>query len=236
MPQRVWHILKCADDFKVFLPPRPVDTSSISYTVLLKLTIAELEHAWSRAFARHACILQKCIDQSSAAATTYGELADRFLSLLQQPDSHFYFFAPTDVSDNGTEFILRSSIEGLSLQEILRYCPGRLADDKAVLFIIFQVVRALSLLHSLNIPHLGLSLQNIFVDSNHKCILGPANLFALQKQKECNRKKHPSSDFSARCFGGAQMLPAKISELSLMTTQWTMCTRATLLTAQSFLG
>ncbi|DBA04251.1 TPA: hypothetical protein N0F65_009486 [Lagenidium giganteum] len=72
---------------------------------------------------------------------------------------------------------------GQNLQDIVEQAPNHRISSLESLHYIRQIARGLEFLHSLSIAHLGISLDNVFVDADMHCkLLG----FKYSRESTCN--------------------------------------------------
>ncbi|OON21146.1 Beige/BEACH domain protein, partial [Opisthorchis viverrini] len=118
-----------------------------------------------------------------------------------------------EISD---EFVLvkMSPNPDLCLLEVIKYCPGKLTNDRNNLLLLMKVLVAISLLHQRRLPHLGLTLDNIFIGENYECSIGVPDLTLLSK--------HPVGDYESNSALEEQQtdLGKQQNELGYMAKLW----------------
>ncbi|VDP65219.1 unnamed protein product [Schistosoma curassoni] len=105
-------------------------------------------------------------------------------------------------------------VVGVSLYDVIKYSPGRLKNHNTLLFLTYQAIHTITQLHEINLPHSGITLDNIFVDEKFNIFLGlpkAIDFLSNMKTNELNEEENTTEIDIAVCSS---------SKLSTMTTNW----------------
>lgn len=109
-----------------------------SFELIKELKVSELQYIWHNCFYSCECQLQP-EPQNNYTETTSTDIINQLLILLQDAHIPFNMLHSADVFRTKNEVIVNSSIKGISLYEMIKFCPGRLNCGTKLLFIIMQV-------------------------------------------------------------------------------------------------
>ncbi|CAH8446385.1 unnamed protein product [Schistosoma intercalatum] len=180
---------------------------------LSELKKAELAHLWRSCFNNHRSILQNNIHCRVSKTTTCKSILDNFMDVLSNPQN-LNFVKCLNCTYNQNELMMDYDVVGVSLYDVIKYSPGRLKNHNTLLFLTYQAIHTITQLHEINLPHSGITLDNIFVDEKFNIFLGlPKTIDFLSNMKtnELNEEENTTEIDIAVCSS---------SKLSTMTTNW----------------
>ncbi|KAF8565611.1 hypothetical protein P879_09685 [Paragonimus westermani] len=225
--QRVWRYFKNSEDFDILCQPIP-NTEQLPSYAAFKLQMDQLAFCWSHTFESHRCSIQHPAERAINNKTvrniiqhhllkSYSELFDKISVAVAERIAPWSRITDLNVKLTSCGVSVEThELAGYSVFEVLKYFPGRLSDDLTKLFLIFQVVDHVCGLHRQCLPHLGLDLQNIFIDETLCLTLGIPDLDALSDF----RPLEPSSEREATSV-------FKETDPFIMTLRW--CSRKVIL-------
>ncbi|THD25451.1 putative inactive serine/threonine-protein kinase lvsG [Fasciola hepatica] len=213
--ERVWRFSLGFENFEIE-DDCELPSSEIPYTTYLNFQQKLLEASWKKSFARNSCYLQHSLPHKVSTKTNYIEIFNKLLEKTKE----FVFVsseknARTELKAN--ELTIRVHNKWISLGELLKFSPRRLEDNQYVLYILFQITESVFRLHQAGLPHLGISLDNVFVDQNDRCSLGPPDFTALYNARSVHRTDTVDSHPSPKPFAELECV-----ELSNITTRWVL--------------
>ncbi|KAF5395826.1 hypothetical protein PHET_11545 [Paragonimus heterotremus] len=194
------------------------NTEQLPPNTAFTVQMDQLAFCWSHTFESHRCSIQHPAERAINYKTSYSELFDRIGIAVAERIAPWSRITDLNVKLTSWEVSVEThGLAGYSVFDVLKYFPGRLSDDRTKLFLIFQVVDHVCRLHRQCLPHLGLGLQNIFIDETFYLTLGIPDLGALfdfRPLKPSSKMEATSSIF-------------KGTDLFVMTSQW--CSRKVIL-------
>ncbi|CAH8443535.1 unnamed protein product [Schistosoma turkestanicum] len=174
---------------------------------------AELVHLWCSCFYNHRSILQNNIDCRVSKTTTCKTVLDNFMDIFSSSRS-LNLVKCNNCTFNENELLMDYDVVGISLYNVIKYSPGRLQNSDTLLFLTFQAIRAITQLHEINLPHGGITLDNIFVDEKFNLFLGLPKTIDLLSNLEISELKEE------KISAENNILVHNNSKLSTMTTNW----------------
>ncbi|KAF6777028.1 hypothetical protein AHF37_05942, partial [Paragonimus kellicotti] len=234
--QRTWRYVKNSENFDMLVHLQSIyqyfsiyqpitNTKQLPSNAAFEIQVDQLAYCWSHTFESHRCSIQHPAERAINYKTvkniiqhyilkSYSELFDKIGIAVARRTAPWSRITDLNVKLTSWEVSVEThKLEGYSVFEVLKYFPGRLSDDRTKLFLLFQVVDHVCGLHRQCLPHLGLGLQNIFIDGTFFLTLGIPDLGALSDFRP------PESSSKI----GATPSIFKETDLFVMTLQW--CSR-----------
>ncbi|CAH8484296.1 unnamed protein product [Schistosoma rodhaini] len=125
-------------------------------------------------------------------------------------------FVKCNCTYDQNELMMDYDVVEVSLYDVIRYSPGRLQNHNTLLYLTFQAIHAITQLHKIDLPHSGMTLDNIFVDEKFNIFLGPPKAIDFLSNimtNELMEEENTAEIDIAMCNS---------SKLFTMTTNWVL--------------
>ncbi|TGZ55570.1 hypothetical protein CRM22_010345 [Opisthorchis felineus] len=214
---RVWRFTYPLEKFKLLDCDAP-RTHLLPYSIFRELICDQLIHDWAMAWEDSGCVFQDQHTEISHSETNNVAIFNELLQSMRQRIQPWSSRQDLNV-ELSDELVLVKMLPNpdLCLLEVIKYCPGKLTNDRNNLLLLMKILMAISLLHQRRLPHLGLTLDNIFIGENYECSIGVPNLTLLSKYPDVDYESTSALEEHQADLGTQR------NELAHMTKLW--CTR-----------